>query len=395
MPAETFPRAFAYTAPTIVWYAPDALNRLSSYLKRLGVSRAMLVCDPGVAEAGLAAQTVEAGGGRIAHTWPHAAPDAPKPSVEEGAAFASRALADGIVALGGGSSIDTGKVVALLARHGGDPARWDGLNKVGDPGLPLIAIPTTAGTGSEVSNIAVVKDIENGRKLVLLDRAIYPAVALLDPRLTQGLPAKITAATGVDALTHVVEGMVSTFRNPICDAIGAECIRMIKRWLPVAVSAPGDLDARGQMLLAASMAGQLVSMTFSGVAHAVAHGLGVGWNVHHGTGNAIALPWSIRHNARVPEAAELYLRAAEAFGINGAGSDNGNGNSEDTANRLADAIERFTSDLGLPTRLSQIGVTAADLPRLAEIAFADPSHRPNPTPIPSAKALEEALGSLL
>lgn len=391
MPDPTSPRAFAYTAPTIVWYAPDALNRLGSYLKRLGVARAMLVCDPGVAEAGLAAQAEGAAGGRIAHTWTGVLPDAPKTRVTEGADAAKHVgaagAADGIVALGGGSSIDTAKAIALLARHGGDPARWDGANKIGEPGLPLVAIPTTAGTGSEVSNIAVVKDEDSGRKLVLIDRAIYPSVALLDPRLTRGLPAKITAATGVDALTHAVEGMVSTFKNPICDAIGAECVRLIKRWLPVAVSAPDDLDARGHMLLAASMAGQLVSMTFSGVSHAVAHGLGVGWNVHHGTGNAIALPWSIRYNARSPEADALYARAAEAFGVDTTGAG--------AAERLADAIERFTADLGLPTRLSQIGLSAADLPRLAELAYADPSHRPNPLPVPAAQALEEALGGLL
>lgn len=389
MTSPSSPRAFAYTAPTIVWYAPDGLNRLASYLKRLGASRALLVCDEGIAAAGIAAQTTAAAGGRIAATWAGVLPDAPRASVEACAAEAKRVEADGIVALGGGSSIDTGKAVALLARHGGDIRRWDGSNKVGEPGLPLISIPTTAGTGSEASNIAVVKDAESGRKLVLIDRAIYPSVAILDPRLTQGLPPAMTAATGVDALTHAIEGMVSTFKNPLCDAIGAECVRLVRRWLPVAVRAPDDLDARGWMLLAASMAGQLVSMTFSGVSHAVAHGLGIGWGVHHGTANAIALPWSIRLNAKGAEHAALYGRAAEAFGVET------EADPARTAARLADSIEAFVAELGLPGRLSQVGLTAGDLPRLAEIAYADPSHKPNPLSIASARELEDALASLL
>lgn len=391
MPDASSPRPFAYTAPTIVWYAPDGLTRLQSYLKRLGVARALLVCDPGVAKASIADQVIAASGGRVLDgAWASVLPDAPLASVEEGAAEAKRRGADGIVAVGGGSSIDTGKAIALLAKLGGDLRRWDGSNKIGEAGIPFVAIPTTAGTGSEVSNIAVVKDTESSRKLVLIDRAIYPSVAILDPRLTVGLPASITAATGVDALTHAVEGMVSTFRNLICDAIGAETVRLVKRWLPVAVRSPGDIDARGSMLLAASMAGQLVSMTYSGVSHAVAHGLGVGFSVHHGTGNAIALPWSIRQNARDPQAAALYSRAAEAFG---AGGDEESATAR--AEHLADAIEQFSADLGLPTRLSQVGLAAGDLKRLAELAFADPSHRPNPVAIPSAQALESALESLL
>jgi alcohol dehydrogenase len=376
--------SFSYTAPTIVWFAPGGVARLGSFLKRLGVERAMLVCDPGVRD--LAPRVREASGGRIREVFADVEADAPRGAVERGAEAARAAGADGLVAFGGGSAIDTGKAISLLARHGGDVARWDGANKVGSPGIPLVAIPSTAGTGSEASNIAVVKDPEGARKLVLIDRAIYPAVAILDPGLTTGLPPKLTAATGVDALTHAIEGLVSTFHQPICDAIGLECVSMIRSHLPRAVTSGSDLEARGFMLLAASMAGQLVSMTFSGVAHAVAHAMGIGWGIHHGTANAIALPWSVRFNANSAPSAAMYARAARAFGLDGATTG---------ALAFANDLERFVQSLGLPTRLGEVGITRDDVPRLAALAFADPSHGPNPVKVEDTSTLERALVPLL
>jgi len=234
-----------------------------------------------------------------------------------------------------------------------------------------------------------LKDAERSRKLVIFDRAVYPSVAILDPRLTVKLPPMLTAATGVDALTHAVEGIASRRAQPVCDAIGLESIRLVRAHLPRAFAAGEDLEARGNMLLAASMAGQLVSLTFVGVAHAVAHALGAGFSVHHGTANAIALPWSVRFNASDAHAAAQYARCAAAFGVPARGSD------EATALAFADALEAFAAALGLPTRLSGVGVGRQDLPRLAELAFADPSHGPNPVKVASAADLEVKLETLL
>lgn len=380
--------AFAYVAPTTVHFAPDALGRLGDYLRQLGVERALLVCDERLAAHGTAGKVAAASEGRIAHTFSRVQPDAPLDVVLRGAEEARRAEVDGVVAVGGGSSIDTGKAIALLVRHGGDLLRWEGVDKVGARGLPMIAIPTTAGTGSEASNSLVVKDTVSARKVTVLDTAVYPWAAILDPRLTVDLPVSLTAATGIDALTHAVEGVVSVLHQPICDAIGLECVRLIHAWLPRAIRDRADLDARGWMLLSATMAGQLVSMTFNGVAHAIAHALGVGWGVHHGTGNAIALPWSIRFNARSPEAAAMYARCADAWGLRRA--------SDDVAATyaFADAVEEFVAELGLPTRLRAVQLSAADLPRVAELAFADPAHRPNPIPVTSAFDIEAALKNL-
>jgi len=388
MATSTLP-SFAYSAPTIVWFAPDGIARLGSYLKRLDVARALLVCDARVAAEGLADRVAEASGGRVREVWAHVEPDAPLAAVLAAAEEARKGGADGIVAVGGGSALDTGKAAALLAKHGGDPARWDGANKVGSPGLPLVAIPTTAGTGSEVSSVAVIKDAERARKLVIIDRAVYPAVAILDPRLSAKLPPALTAATGVDALAHAVEGVVSKYHQPVCDALGLEVVRLVRVHLPRAVAEPSDLDARGHLLLAASMAGQLVSLTFSGVAHAVAHALGIGWGVHHGTANAVTLPWSVRLNAAHPPSAAMYARCAAAFGLPPSSTD------EAAALTFADGLERFAADLGLPTRLGALGVRTADLPRVAALAFADPSHGPNPVAVDGAAALEKALASLL
>lgn len=387
MAAPTLP-SFAYTAPTIVWFAPEALGRLGSYLKRLGISRAFLVCDPALEPLGIADQVRGAAAERVGTTWAHVEADAPRASVEAGADAARAAGADGVIALGGGSAIDSAKAIALLVKHGGDVARWDGAGKIGSPGLPLIAIPTTAGTGSEASCIAVLKDEAQQKKLVLIDRAVYPSVAILDPRLTMGLPAKLTAATGLDALTHAVEGIVSKYAQPVCDAIGLECVRLIAAHLRKAVVAPDDATARGYMLLAASMAGQLVSMTFTGVAHAVAHALGVGWRIHHGTANALVLPWSIRFNASDGRAAAGYRRCAEAFGVHASGDDAA------WTRAFADAVEAFVAELGLPTRLGAIGVGRDELGRLAALAFADPSHGPNPVKVSGAAQLEAALADL-
>jgi alcohol dehydrogenase class IV len=389
MAADLPLKPFSYTAPTLVAFSPGALGKLGAHLKRLGASRALLVCDAHLASIDLAGRATEAAEGRVAGVFSGVLPDAPRASVEAGAEEARRLGADAVVALGGGSALDTGKAVALLAKHGGDLARWAGTAKVRVPGLPVVAIPTTAGTGSEVTNIAVLKDAELGRKLVILDRVVYPQVAVLDPSLTLGLPRALTAATGLDALTHAVEGVVSTHRQPICDVLGLECVRLIRTWLPRAAEAPGDLEARGWMLLAASMAGQLVSMAFPGVAHAVAHALGVGWGVHHGTANALLLPWSIRFNAGHPEAAVMYARCAAAFGLPAAGEDRA------AALAFADAVERLVSDLGLATRLGALGVGAADLRRLAALAFADPSHSTNPARVEGAHVFEESLRALL
>ena len=383
------PPSFTYCAPTLIWSASDGLERLASYLKRLHVERALLVCDPWSEAHGVAAKVIAASSGRIAHTFALVESDAPRASVQAGAEAARAATADAVVSVGGGSAVDSGKAIALLALHGGDIGRWEGANKIGAPGLPHVAIPTTAGTGSEVSNIAVIKDPDAARKLVLIDRALYPQVAILDPRLTTSLPPALTAATGIDALTHAIEGMVSNFHQPACDAIGLECVRLLRRWLPRAVDDGQNLEARGYCQIAAAMAGQLVSLTFSGIAHAVAHGLGIGFGVHHGTANAIALAWSIRVNARSPSAAAAYGRVAEAWGISRAPEDT------ETPLALADAIEAEVSRLGLPTRLSSVGVGATELRRLAVLAFADPSHQPNPTPIRSAAELEALLGSLV
>lgn len=380
-------KPFSYSAPTLVHYGAGALTRLGSSLRRLGAYRALLVCDARLAQIDMATRAAEASLGRVGGVWSGVEQDAPRASVEAAVEEARRLEADSIVALGGGSALDTGKAAALLLKHGGDLARWEGVGRVESAGLPVVAIPTTAGTGSEVSSVVVVKD--GMRKLVIVDRALHPQVALLDPALTVGLSPALTAATGMDALTHVMEGLVSTYRQPIGDAIGLECVRMIRAWLPRAVAAPADLEARGRMLLAASMAGQLVSTTYSGVAHAVAHALGVGWGVHHGTGNAVALPWSIRFNAENEQAAAMYARCAEAFGVRA-----GDGNRA-TALALADAVEQLVAGLGLPTRLSALGLKEADLGKLGALAAADPSHGPNPVKVESGGVLGEALRAIL
>jgi alcohol dehydrogenase class IV len=380
--------AFTYCAPTTLSFGTDALDKLEGYLAQLGVARALVVCDPRLGAQGVTDRVRQAGGARIRQVFDRVQPDAPLDAIVR-AAEEARALAiDGIVAVGGGSTLDTGKAVALLTVHDVDLLGWEGVDRVGGRGLPLVAIPTTAGTGSEATNILVVKDPATSRKISVIDAAVYPEVALLDPRLTVGLPAALTAATGIDALTHAIEGVVSVLHQPVCDAIGLECIRLIRTWLPRALRDGADLGARGFMLLSASMAGQLVSMTMNGVAHAIAHALGAGWGVHHGAGNAIALPWSIRYNCRSPDASAMYARCADAWGLPRLGDD------VNTALTFADAVEQFISELGLATRLRAVQLGPSDLRRLAELAYADAAHQPNPVRMAGPEELEVALQSI-
>ncbi|AKT43976.1 iron-containing alcohol dehydrogenase family protein [Chondromyces crocatus] len=388
MAADLPLKPFGYTAPQI-HFGAGALSRLGSALRGLGASRALLVCDAHLTQADLATLVAEASQGRVAGVWSRVETDAPRASVEAAADEARRLDVDAVVALGSGSALHTGKAAALLARRGDTLGRTSGTVHVEERGLPVIAIPTTAGNGSEVSGVAVVKHADLRRKQILVGRALQPEVVLLDPTLLTTVASDLTAATGVDALTHAFEGLTSTDRHPISTALGLESVHLLRSWLPRAVAAPLDLDARGHTLLASAMAGQLATTAYGGVARAVIHALSLGWDTRQGLASAAVLPWSIRFNASDATAAAIYARTAPTFGVAAASDD------REAARALADKLERFAADLGLPTRLGALGLGASDLERLSELAFADASHATNPVRLESARGLADALKTLV
>ncbi|MEL6568454.1 MAG: iron-containing alcohol dehydrogenase [Pseudomonadota bacterium] len=351
-----------------------AIKMLSKTLQGLGVSRPFFVTDAGIKAAGLLDRVTDALGSAPAGIFDQTEPNPSERQAREVLAAYEGSGADGIIALGGGSSMDMAKIVGLMATHEGP---WDKYAaKIGGAKLigkipPLVAIPTTAGTGSEVSVGAVVI-LDSGVKETIVSPNLIPATAICDPDLTLGLPAHLTAATGMDAVTHCIEAVLTPAINPPSEAIGYDGVHRAvgEGWLKRAVADGSDPDARFQMMMA-SYQGALAFTKGLGGVHALSHATGrlEQKRLHHGTLNAIYLPPILR--AHKGSADEKYRRLAFAMGL------------PDGAD-LADAIERLNDDIGIPARLSAIGVEADDGPGIVDYALTDLAHFGNPSEIDRA-----------
>jgi 4-hydroxybutyrate dehydrogenase len=346
---------------------------LADVLAELSISRPFVVTDPGVRAAGIADE-VAAGacvGDRV--TWFDRSPPNPTEAAVLEAMEAFRAArCDGIVAIGGGSSIDLAKGVALLATHQGPlidyAAVHGGIERITSRVVPTIAIPTTAGTGSEVGRAAMIN--VDGRKLDFISPHLFPARALCDPALTLGLPPYLTAATGMDALTHCIETYLSPLVNPPAEAIALDGVERAARWIEEATSNGRSRPARWNMMMA-SMEGALTFQKGLGAVHAMAHPLGAleDLPLHHGTLNAVLLPAVLRFNEpAAPEKYERLRRVTDA----GPNAD------------LAEWVANLHTRLGLPRGLGAMGVSPDVLPRIAEDAEQDPSTQTNARPVTRA-----------
>jgi 4-hydroxybutyrate dehydrogenase len=367
----------SFSFPTRILFGIGAIHELQSILNKIGVSRPLVVTDRGFMGTGAFGQVVAAlGGGAGRSSWiPFADVHAnPVEADVRGAAAAFLAGGcDGVVAVGGGSPLDAGKAARLLVKRPGfdlahfyDEPDWSGL-------APFVAVPTTAGTGSEVGRSSVITLDATRRKAVLFHPELLARQVILDPELTRGLPPRLTAATGADALTHCIESHTCPAFNPLCDGIALEGTRLIVDALPRAYRSGDDLDARGRMLVAASM-GAIAFQKDLGVVHSLAHPLSTLCGMHHGLANALCLVASMRFCAA--RRAGIYRQVGLACGLDVVrASDSG-----------ADAatiafVARFLADLGLDSRLSEHGVKAAQVEALVEQAFADPCHRTNVVPV--------------
>ena len=294
--------------------------------------------------------------------------------VNQGAKLGKELGADCLVSVGGGSAIDTAKGIAIVLKEGGKLQDYAGFQVLTRPQTPHIVIPTTAGTGSEVTYVAVIKDHEEGRKLLFGDYNILPNVAILDPKMTEGLPPRLTAATGMDAMCHAIEALHSLQREPIADGMALHAIRLIKEFLPKAVENGKDMMARGEMLIAANMAGIAFSNAQVGIVHALAHSVGAKFKVHHGLANSILLPSCLRYNADA--CGEVYLDILSALGVNIEGIQ-----PDKAGDVVADKIIEFTKKLGLSQRLRDVGVPEEGLKECSELALSDGAIVYNPKPI--------------
>ncbi|HEY8769328.1 MAG TPA: iron-containing alcohol dehydrogenase [Thermoleophilaceae bacterium] len=360
-----------YCAPTRVVAGRDLLGSTGFEFQKEGAHRVFVVTDAVVRGTGLV-ERVEAGvadgGLQVAGVFDDVPQDSSTHVVERCAAAAKEAGADSILAVGGGSVMDTAKAACALFTHGGAardlegffllPREDDGMGRP-LPLAPLACIPTTAGTGSEVSMAAVIKVPEEELKMEVADYPLFPRLAILDPDSTRTLPAQVAAATGMDAMTHAIEGYTCSQTEPLQDARSLQALRLMRANLERAVEHGADDDeARGNMLVAASLA---INLNLGSV-HAMSHPAGAQFGVPHGVANAIHLPHVIRFNAEDPGAAARYRDLAELLGV------------ED----LASYVEGLRAGLGLPTRLSQVGVPEQGLAALVEGAMGDGTSLLNP-----------------
>jgi alcohol dehydrogenase len=357
--------SFLFFSPTRIVYGVGSAGDVAVELRNLGCSKAVIVSDRFLYDrTGLVKKIERSLGSMCVGVFADVPSDSGLHVVNQGYELARSWGAEGVVSVGGGSVIDTAKGIAILLKEGGKLEDYQGFQMLTRKVVPHVCLPTSAGTGSEVTYVAVVKDHQKKQKLLFGDHHIIPDVAILDPLLTLGLPSALTAATGMDALSHAVEAITSSQREPIADALGLHAIRLISEWLPLAVKNGADVNARGHMLVAATMAGVAFGNAQVGLVHAIAHTVGARHGVHHGLANAVAMPYVMRFNNT--DVAEEQAVIAEALGV-----DTRNMTVEQAGLAAADAVARLNAELGLPATLKAVGVPEDDLEVCAQVALSD------------------------
>lgn len=369
--------SFVFNNPTRVIHGAGSVSEAAMEADRLGMTRVLVVSDRVLkGHTDLVDRVLGVLGGRVAAVFLDVPSDSGVEAVEAGFAAGRDAGVVGVVSVGGGSVLDTAKGICLLLREGGRLRDYEGFQNLTRKVAPHVAIPTTAGTGSEVTYVAVIKDHEANRKLLFGDYHLVPDSAILDPAMTVGLPAHLTAATGMDALSHAVEAMHSLQREPIADALATHAIRLLREAIPLCVREPENLAARSQQLIAACMAGAAFSNAQVGLVHAMAHTVGARFGVHHGLANSICMPAVVRFNAS--SCGEVYREVAHAFGA--ALPDD----PEALGAGLARVLRDFAASVGLPTTLQAVGVPRDALPDLAEATLYDGALVYNGRPVSEA-----------
>jgi alcohol dehydrogenase class IV len=360
-----------WSFPTRIVFGPGEAARTGEEAKTASITRALVVTDPGVVQAGLIERIVasleKAGIAVSAYTGVSGNPT--EDDVEGGARAFAEHRADGVVAIGGGSALDVGKLVALRARTDLPFEQLDdavgGSRHVPEDVPPIVTLPTTAGTGSEVGRSGVVTVRSTRRKTVIFSPRLLARVAILDPELTVSMPPHVTAATGFDALTHCVEAYLSRGDHPMADAIALAGIDLVNSNLARAIEQGADLDARGAMMKAAMM-GAVAFQKGLGACHSLAHPLSSEHGLHHGLANALCLPAVLDFNEQA--ALERVVHVGLLLG------------GEAAEGACSQAVRQLRAQLGLPAGLRAVGVEDRDLASLADKALEDACHRENPRP---------------
>lgn len=388
-------QGFEFFCPTKIVCGAHALDKLPGELESRGVTHPLVMTDAGLVKLGVAAKLTDVldAAGVAYEVFDQVPPDSSMDVVNEVARLYTERGCDGFVAIGGGSVIDTTKgAAASLACEGVDFATLQGSEILKADLPPLIAVPTTAGTGSEVTLVAVVADTHKHAKLSFTSYKLVPHVAILDPALTSSLPPKLTATTGMDALTHAVEAYTSIQKNPVSDAFAVKAIELIAENLPVACREGANVDARTSLALGSLLAGAAFSNAMVGIVHALGHSLGGLCHIPHGQAMMMLLPHCVRYNLDRGIHAGLYgellehLAPARAAAL---------GPDASTAERdkafcehLFELNDLYHDQYGVPLALSELGVTREDLPAVAKQARYDGAALYNETEITLEDALE-------
>lgn len=352
-------------------------------VKQLGLRKVLVVYDKGVKDVGIADLIIEnlKNAGVEIVIYDKVLPDPPDYLVEEGAEIARRENIDGIVAVGGGSSMDTAKGINVLINNDPPIMKYFGVQKNLKPGVPMVFIPTTSGTGSEVTNMCVISCISRGNKDSVVSPVCVASLAIVDPDLTLGLPQKMTAATGVDALAHAVESITGSQANPLSDALAREAIRMISKWLPVAYKDGSNAEAREQMVLASTFAGMAFTNALVHLGHSIGHTLGAHFHIPHGVACAIALPEVIEYTSKTE-----YKKVRMICECLGAELSD-DATSEEIGVAAKKSLRDLIKSVGIPN-LKELGIQLEDVMKVAPVITQDTGFAMIPYRITAAKVAE-------
>lgn len=360
-----------FEVPEVI-HGIGALTKIGCCAKRLGGEKILLVTDPGIVRSGWIDEV-------LTHlekenlkyvVYDNVVTNPRDFQVEQGAQLYNRENCDVIAAVGGGSPIDTAKGIGILASNHGNIHEYEGCNLVTQPVPPLVCAPTTAGTGADISQFAVVADTRKKRKMTILSRSIMPDISLIDPRLLQTKPEDLMAATGMDTLTHAIEAYVSSLSWPLTDPHAIHAIELVWRHLLNAVRNK-NVDSLVGMSIACLEAGVAFSNAILGAVHALAHPIGGLYDLHHGLINSVLLPVVVGQN--MEHAKDKFANIARAMGVETRGMTR-----EEAAGHVRYQIENLIHQLGMPTRFSQLGLDTEDIPLLAKLAQQDLCMMTNP-----------------
>lgn len=361
-----------FVSPEII-FGEGARKTVANYARTFGARRVLVVSDPGVARAGWVRDVEQSLEEQDIDyvTFTDVSPNPRAEEVMKGAHFYREHDCNVIVAVGGGSPMDTAKGIGIISANGGEILSYEGVDTIHAPIPPLIFIPTTAGTSADVSQFAIISDQQEKVKISIVSKAVVPDVALIDPETTMTMDPFLTACTGVDAMVHAIEAFVSTGAGPLTDMHALDAIRLISANLRPLVADPSNLALREQVMLGSMKAGLAFSNAILGAVHAMSHSLG-GWlDLPHGLCNAMLLEHVIAYN--YPNAADRFKVVAETMGLDTRGL-----NQAEIKARLMAAVIELKRDVGLSQKLAENGVSVSDIPVLSEKAIKDPCILTNP-----------------